>query len=60
MNRVMSFDASPESEALLAKLITLATRVIDEHIDDHGRCAACGSPFPCEQAVLAEHALAAR
>jgi len=42
-----------EFEALRA----LATRVINEHVDDCGLCAVCGSAFPCELAVLAEHNL---
>jgi len=45
--------ALPEFEALL----TLATRVINEHVDDRGLCGVCGSAFPCERAVLAEHNL---
>lgn len=44
----------PELMALLA----LATRVINDHVDDGGLCAVCGSAFPCERAVLAEHNLA--
>ncbi len=44
---------TPEFEALRA----LATRVINQHVDDHGLCAVCGCAFPCERAVLAEHNL---
>jgi len=47
-------------EYLIAKLEALralATRVINQHVDDHGLCAVCGSAFPCELAVLAEHNL---
>ena len=36
----------------------LATVVLNEHTNDHGLCAVCGSAFPCERAVLAEHNLA--
>ena len=37
-------------------LAKLATHVLNEHIDDHGLCAACpGEAFPCRFAVLAEH-----
>jgi len=43
----------------LAQLLGTATRVIDEHINDHGNCADCGSIFPCQRARLAELALAA-
>jgi hypothetical protein len=39
-------------------LIALATRVINEHINEHAHCAACGAVWPCERAVLAEHNLA--
>jgi len=42
-----------ESEQLRA----LATRVINEHVDDRGWCAVRGCAFPCERAVLAEHNL---
>lgn len=36
----------------------LATVVLNEHTNDHDLCAVCGSAFPCERAVLAEHNLA--
>jgi hypothetical protein len=39
-------------------LVALASRVINEHTNDHTRCAACGAVWPCERAVLAEHNLA--
>jgi hypothetical protein len=39
-------------------LIRLATKVLNEHTDDHGLCAVCGCAFPCSLAVLAEHNLA--
>jgi hypothetical protein len=32
-------------------------RVIDEHVNDHGNCVACGSNWPCQRAQLAEFAL---
>jgi hypothetical protein len=41
----------------LVALRPLATGVINEHVDDRGLCAVCGSAFPCELAVLAEHNL---
>ena len=44
----------PQLETLRA----LATRVINEHVDDRGLCAVCGSAFPCERAALAERNLA--
>ena len=43
----------------LAQLISTATSVINEHVDDQGLCAICGSAWPCERAVVAEHNLAA-
>jgi hypothetical protein len=42
----------------LTQLLKLATTVIGEHVNDHGLCAVCGSAWPCERAVLAEHNLA--
>jgi hypothetical protein len=36
----------------------LATVVLNEHTNDHDLCAVCGTAFPCERAVLAEHNLA--
>lgn len=44
----------PELEAMIA----LATQALNDHIDDAGLCAVCGSAWPCERAVLAEHNLA--
>ena len=44
--------------AELAYLARLATDVLNEHVNDQGRCAVCGSAFPCESAVLAEHNVA--
>jgi hypothetical protein len=43
---------------LFGTLASLATTVLREHIDDGGLCAMCGSAWPCERAVLAEHNLA--
>ena len=48
-----AYVARAEERALRA----LATRVINDHVDDCGLCAVCGSAFPCELAVLAEHNL---
>ena len=47
-------DLMPELAALLAT----ATHEINQHTNDHGRCAGCGSVFPCDRALLAEHNLA--
>lgn len=41
------------------QLLSTAARVIDEHINEQGLCAVCGSAWPCERAVVAEHNLAA-
>jgi hypothetical protein len=43
----------------LAHMHGTATRVIDQHVNDHGNCADCGSAWPCQRARLAELALAA-
>lgn len=32
------------------------TRVMNEHTNDHDLCAVCGSAWPCERVVLADHA----
>jgi hypothetical protein len=39
-------------------LLGTARRVIDQHVRDDGRCAECGSAWPCQRARLAESALA--
>jgi hypothetical protein len=41
------------------RLLDTARRVIDQHIDDHGTCAYCGSNWPCRRAQEADFALAA-
>ena len=35
-----------------------AIRVLNEHSDEAGLCAVCGSVWPCEPVVLATHNLA--
>jgi len=40
------------------QLLSIATRVINEHVNEHDLCAVCGSAWPCERAVVAEHNLA--
>ena len=54
---------APRSSELLPPelmlLLSTARRVIDEHVNDHGDCADCGSIWPCHHAQLAELALAA-
>jgi hypothetical protein len=42
-----------------ARLLKTAQQEIDRHVNDHGRCAACGSAFPCDRASLADLALSA-
>jgi hypothetical protein len=37
----------------------IAARVIDEHVNDHGICRACGNHFLCRHVCLAEHNLVA-
>jgi hypothetical protein len=51
--------SSPVLVADLGALSSLAMRVLNAHTNQAGRCAACGSGRPCEQASLAEHNLAA-
>jgi anti-sigma regulatory factor (Ser/Thr protein kinase) len=51
----------PGTDALqpqLARFRAVAVGVLNSHVNDHGRCAACGSDWPCGRAVLAEHNLA--
>jgi hypothetical protein len=43
----------------LLRLLGTAQRVIDQHVNRRGRCAACASHWPCRQAEMAEFALAA-
>lgn len=43
--------------AELRQLAANAASVLNEHVNDHGYCAACGYAWPCESAVLAEHDL---
>ena len=50
-------DAPTDLIAELKALRDLATQVINEHVNDNALCAVCGSAFPCELAVLAEHNL---
>lgn len=44
--------------ATLELMRALATSVLNEHADDVGLCVVCGSGWPCERVVLAEHNLA--
>ncbi|MGH4022632.1 MAG: hypothetical protein ACRDT0_26030 [Pseudonocardiaceae bacterium] len=39
-------------------LRSLAMRAITVHVSNVGSCSACGAPWPCQQARLAEHNLA--
>ena len=43
----------------LVHLLGTARRVIDQHVNNRGECAHCGSIWPCHHAQLAEFALAA-
>jgi hypothetical protein len=40
-------------------LLGTARHVIDQHINDQGQCAECGSAWPCQRAQLAELVLGA-
>jgi anti-sigma regulatory factor (Ser/Thr protein kinase) len=42
----------------LARLRAIAVGVLNSHVNDHGRCAACEAEWPCNRMVLAEHNLA--
>jgi hypothetical protein len=44
--------------AELEHLARVAAGVLNEHTNVNGVCAVCGSSFPCEPAVLAEHNVA--
>lgn len=52
--------AMPESPAVteLVQLLALATRVMNEHTNDEGRCVICGSAWPCGRVLLAERTVA--
>ena len=41
----------------LARPCTVAIGVLNSHVNNRGRCAACGSDWPCGRAVLAGHDL---
>jgi len=43
----------------LVHLLDTARHVIDQHVNNNGTCAECGSIWPCQRARLAESALAA-
>jgi hypothetical protein len=54
--------ASPgpaEAAAAMDRLHATAIHTLREHVSDHGTCARCGFPWPCERAYLAESALGA-
>lgn len=44
--------------AAMDMVLSLATTVLNEHTDDAGVCAVCGSAWPCQSVVLADHNLA--
>ena len=43
---------------VLERMSSLATTVLGEHTGAAGWCEVCGSVWPCERVVLAEHNLA--
>jgi len=43
----------------LVHLLGTAQHVIDQHVNDRGSCARCGSSWPCQRAQLAAFALGA-
>lgn len=54
----MTMPATDRFPPELTQLFELATSVINEHVNDQGLCAVCGSAGPRDRAVLAEHNLA--
>lgn len=42
----------------ITEWLKTATRIINLHLDDHGRCAECQNPWPCQPARQADLALA--
>ena len=59
--RVDSLPGPPVAELdVLAPMRATAIRVLTQHISDQGRCVVCGSTWPCDRAVQAEHNLAAQ
>jgi hypothetical protein len=45
---------------ILDRLSALASTVMNTHGNDADLCAVCGSAWPCESVVLADHNLAVR
>jgi hypothetical protein len=48
---------SEHARASLERLRRTARTEIDRHVKQGDRCAICGTPFPCDRAVLADTAL---
>jgi hypothetical protein len=48
-----------DAMAALERLRATAIRTLHEHVNDHGTCARCGMPWPCDRAQLAAAALEA-
>jgi len=42
----------------LVHLTATAIEVLDKHLNQDGKCRACGNPWPCQPAQLADHNLA--
>jgi hypothetical protein len=57
LRAVRSEPAVEHVSAPLERLRQTALTEIDRHVKQGGRCVICGTPFPCERAVLAELAL---
>lgn len=45
-------------QAEIENLAHLAMVVLNEHASEAGLCAVCGTAFPCDSAILADHNLA--
>jgi hypothetical protein len=43
------------ADSVIEALHQLATVVLGEHINEQGLCVVCGSAWPCERVILADH-----
>lgn len=51
-------DSENSFESTSAALRLTAAAVLDRHTREHHECVVCGTLWPCDQALLAEHNLA--
>ncbi|MDQ3405640.1 MAG: hypothetical protein M3548_19985 [Actinomycetota bacterium] len=50
--------STPDPTLTVLERWALATRVLGERTNDCDLCTVCGSAWPCERVVLADHNLA--